>query len=398
MSETVDIDQAESATKVARGFEQVEYEIRTAQLQAELHEHKIDGVLLTTECDIRYYSGFYTPMWYSPTRPWFLLIPASGKPIAVVPEIGASIMQATWLDDIKTWPAPMPSDDGVSLLASTIASLSSQYGRLGMCLGAESYVRMPQNNFQTLRDTIGKQCVDISSMMKGLRMVKSSAEVAKIKHACRIANQAFANLPSYATTGMTEYAICKQFQIDMLRLGMDECPYVVSDSGPDGYECIVALPKERVIEDGDVFIIDTGSKWDGYYCDFDRNWAFSHASDATKRAYALTYQATSQGFQAAQVGATMSDIYHAMWSVLSDVALGNDVGRMGHGLGMELTEKPSITPTDHSPLKAGMVITLEPGMVYAPNRSMVHEENIVITDSGPQWLTQRAPAELEIIA
>lgn len=398
MSVTVDAAQVKYVTQASRGFDQLEYEVRTAQLQAEMHEHEIDCILLTTECDIRYYSGFYTPMWYSPTRPWFLVIPTRGKPIAVVPEIGASIMQATWLDSVKTWSAPMPEDDGVSLLADTISSLSSRYGCVGVCLGAESYVRMPQSNFQKLHETIDKKWVDISSTMKALRMVKSPAEVAKIRHACRIANQAFSNLPSYAKTGMTEYEICKQFKIDMLRLGMDECPYVVSDSGPDGYECIVALPKERVIEAGDVFIIDTGSKWDGYYCDFDRNWAFGYVSDTTKRAYALTYQATSKGFVAAQVGATMSDIYQAMWSVLSGVALGNDVGRMGHGLGMELTEKPSITPTDHTPLKAGMVITLEPGMVYAPNRSMVHEENIVITDSGPQWLTQRAPAELEIIA
>ncbi len=381
-----------------KGFITAEFEQRTNKLQATMHTHQIDNILLTTESNIRYYSGFYSPMWYSPTRPWFLLIPASGKPIAIIPEIGQSIMQNTWIETIKCWPSPTPDDEGVRLLVDTIRSQANRHGTLGINLGSESYVRMAQNDFQALKNTLNQKIVDASALIKSLRMVKSNTEIRKIKHACSIANQAFDNLPNYAKVAMTEYDICKQFRIDMLRLGMDECPYIVSDSGRDGYECIVATPKERTIEHGDVFIIDTGSKWDGYYCDFDRNWAFGVAGDQTKRAYELTYQATTKGFEAAQVGATTSDIYRAMWSELSSTALGNDVGRMGHGLGLDLTETPSITPTDDTELKPGMVITLEPGMLYAEKRSMVHEENIVITESGPQWLTRRAPSELEVIA
>ena len=87
-----------------------------------------------------------------------------------------------------------------------------------------------------------------------------------------------------------------------------------------------------------------------------------------------------------------------MWSVLeANGALGNDVGRLGHGLGIELTERPSITSTDNTTLKAGMIMTLEPGMVYAPGKSMVHEENIVITEDGAEWLSERAEPELLVI-
>jgi Xaa-Pro dipeptidase len=64
---------------------------------------------------------------------------------------------------------------------------------------------------------------------------------------------------------------------------------------------------------------------------------------------------------------------------------------------MELTERPSNTATDNSVLKPGMVMTLEPGMVYAPGKSMVHEENIVITENGAEWLSKRAEAELIVI-
>jgi Xaa-Pro dipeptidase len=81
----------------------------------------------------------------------------------------------------------------------------------------------------------------------------------------------------------------------------------------------------------------------------------------------------------------------------ADGALGNDVGRIGHGLGMQLTEWPSHRPGDTTVLREGMVITLEPGMEFAPSKVMVHEENIVIRDGAPEILSRRAPSELPII-
>ena len=102
--------------------------------------------------------------------------------------------------------------------------------------------------------------------------------------------------------------------------------------------------------------------------------------------------------KAARPGATTSDVWAAMWQVLEDGgALGNSVGRMGHGLGIELTEWPSNTPGDNTPLETGVVLTLEPGMEFAPGKQMVHEENIVITEDGARLLSRRAPTELPVI-
>ncbi len=78
-------------------------------------------------------------------------------------------------------------------------------------------------------------------------------------------------------------------------------------------------------------------------------------------------------------------------------ARGNDVGRLGHGLGMQLTEGPSHTSWDETPLVPGMVLTLEPGMAFAPGKVMVHEENIVIRPDGPELLTRRAPPVMPVI-
>jgi Xaa-Pro aminopeptidase len=70
---------------------------------------------------------------------------------------------------------------------------------------------------------------------------------------------------------------------------------------------------------------------------------------------------------------------------------------MGHGLGAQLTEWPSLTASDRTPLEPGMVITLEPGMEFSAGKMMVHEENIVITENGAELLSKRASAELPVV-
>ncbi|NQW02135.1 MAG: aminopeptidase P family N-terminal domain-containing protein, partial [Rhodospirillales bacterium] len=72
-----------------RGFQQVEFETRMSRLQARMFDQEIDAILLTTEPDVRYFTGFFSQFWESPTRPWFVVLPGQGKPIAVIPEIGA---------------------------------------------------------------------------------------------------------------------------------------------------------------------------------------------------------------------------------------------------------------------------------------------------------------------
>jgi len=152
------------------------------------------------------------------------------------------------------------------------------------------------------------------------------------------------------------------------------------------------------MEDGDVLIIDTGATFDGYFCDFDRNFAFGQPPEAARRAHQVVYDATEAGIEAARPGATHEELWAVMWQVLeAGGALGETVGRLGHGLGMQLTEGPSNKPGDRTVLEPGMVITIEPGMVFAPGKLMVHEENIAITDGPAELLSRRAPPEMPVI-
>ena len=198
--------------------------------------------------------------------------------------------------------------------------------------------------------------------------------------------------------GETERQIGQRMRMNLLARGADSTPFLVAGSGPGGYDNIIMGPTDRRLGEGDVLIIDTGTTFDGYFCDFDRNFAFGHITDDTRKAHATVYQATDAGFSAAHPGATMADVWRAMWKVLeSGGALGNSIGRMGHGLGMQLTEWPSVKEDDLTVLTPGAVITLEPGMEFAPDRQLVHEENIVITEDGAEYLTRRAPAEMPVI-
>ena len=110
-----------------------------------MNEEKLDAILLTTEPNVRYFSGFLTQFWQSPTRPWFLIVPREGELIAVIPEIGRAGMESTWVNDIRTWASPCPEDDGITLLAQALSEVTMRFGRIGMTLGQESHLRMPVN-------------------------------------------------------------------------------------------------------------------------------------------------------------------------------------------------------------------------------------------------------------
>lgn len=382
-----------------RGFAESEFVQRTEKLQQQMALQQIDAVFFSTEPEFRYFSGFKSQFWESPTRPWFLVIPAAGKPIAVVPQIGVCGFAQTWIEDVRSWPSPRPEDDGVSLLTLTLKELSKSSRRIGAMLGPETYLRMPAANYKTLQDNLaGHQMLDISKIVRNIRSVKSAAEVEKIRFACEVTAAGFDYLRANLSVGITEREACKAMQLEMLRLGADTCPYLISASGRGGYNDIIMGPSDRQLSEGDVLIIDTGANFDGYFSDFDRNFAFGEVDSATHTAYAAVYASTEAGLEVAAPGRSTGDVWQAMWSVLESAgALGNDVGRMGHGLGMQLTEWPSNVEAGDVILQPGMVLTLEPGMTFAAGKMMVHEENILITKTGCEMLHKRAWSSMPVI-
>lgn len=383
----------------ARGFSRSEFEARTAKAQECMKQLSLNALFVMTEPEVRYYSGFHTLFWLSPTRPWFLVVPAEGKPIAVIPKIGRKSMSETWITDIRTWPAPRPEDDGISVLVDTLKEVAGTNGRIGVPMGHETHLRMPARNFDELRALLGDaKFIDATEVVRSQRMIKSPAEIEKIAYICNLVSDAFDNLPNLIRAGDTEREAFTKFRIDLLQRGADDVPYLVGSSGPGGFDDVIKQPADRRLGAGDLLLLDTGAVFGGYYCDFDRNYAFGYACDEMKRAYVAVYEATEAGLAAVRPGATMSDLWAAMAKVLSDNgSQGNDVGRLGHGLGMQLTEWPSITQDDHTVIEEGMVLTLEPGMNFGCGQIMLHEENLVVRTDGPELLSHRASPELPVI-
>ena len=360
-------------------------------------EGNLEALWVCTEPEVRYFTGFHTPFWQSPTRPWFVVVPSSGKPIAVIPSIGASSMSSTWIDDIRTWPAPQPEDDGVTLLIDCLKEVAGDEGRIGLPMGPETHVRMPLEDYEKVRSVFG-QFFDSTEIIRSLRMVKSEEEISKHGYICSVVSDAFDALPEILNTGMTERQAFANFRSEILRQGADDVPYLVGATGPGGIDDIIRQPSDRIIGDGDLLIFDTGSTFDGYFSDFDRNFAFTSADQSARDAYRAVWEATEAGLEVVKPGATTTQIFNAMNEILMENgSLGNNVGRMGHGLGMQVTEWPSHTVDDETPIVENMVLTLEPGLQWAPGKVMVHEENLVVRANGPELLSRRAAEELPII-
>ena len=382
-----------------RGFPVEEFEKRLAKAQRLMRKVNMDALLFMTEREFTYFAGFQSNFWQSPTRPWFLVLPAEGKPIAIVPSIGENALRISWIEDVRVWASPNPEDEGISLLASVLKDLSKRHGRVGVPMGAETHLRMPANDAGALKAALGSVALaDSTDIIRSLRMVKSEREIAKHQYICDLVSNAYENMGQIAQAGMSEREILAAYRFDVLKRGADTVPYIVATAAQNGTDDAIRFPNDRPLVPGDVLFIDTGAEVDGHYCDFDRNFAINHASDATKRAYDLAYRATDAGIAAVRPGVRACDVWQAMADVLaSGGATGGGVGRMGHGVGLHNTEWPSLMKSDETVLQEGMILAIEPGYDFAPGRMMLHEENVVVRENGAELLTRRAPAEIPIL-
>lgn len=369
-----------------------EFEARLERAQRAMHAQNLDALFFTTEAEMQYFTGFRTLFWQSPTRPWFLIIPRAGKPITIIPEIGADLMRTTWVGDIRTWASPHVNDDGVSLLRDAL----KDYARVGMMMGRESSLRMSLGDYIRVCEQLpGTTFHDASELVQSLRQIKSSGEIEKISAICKIASASFANAKDLFHASQPLSEAFRAFKIELLRQGAEDVPYLVGGAGQGGYTDVISPPTSEPLHDGDILMLDTGATLQGYFCDFDRNFAFGHASDAAKAAHDTLFRATDAAINAARPGTRCCDLYVIMADIIAQE--GNDVGRFGHGLGLQLTEGVSLISFDETMLQEGMVITIEPSLTIEGNKIMVHEENIVIQDGAAKLLSERAPSELPIL-
>ena len=382
-----------------RGFDKTEYKERVLKTQKLMEKKNVDILLISSPQNFRYFTGLDSYFWESPTRPWFLLISQNIEPIAVVPSIGETALKKTWIENIKTWQSPNPEDEGISTLTNEILSISKKKPKIGCELGKENFLRITINDFNKLKNNLSdSDFIDASSIIWEMRMIKSKNEIDKIKKIISIASQAFDELQNYINIGQSEIEITNIMKKKLIDLGADHTLYMSCASGLGGYDQIICDPTEKKLNEGDVLVIDTGTTYDGYFCDFDRNFGFGKISDSVVKTNDILWEALEIGMQSAKPGNTFADINNAMAKILEkNNPISNNVGRMGHGIGLQLTEPPSIMAGDNTPLQENMIIAIEPCLEYAPDIMLVHEENILITNNGFERLTSRTPQKIPII-
>ena len=139
----------------------------------------------------------------------------------------------TWMTDIRTWPAPRPDDDGVTTVADALKSGTSRFARIGAELGPESRLGFPVDDFLKLRELIAPAVfVDAERpLLRQLRMVKSPAEITKVRTICQIVSHGFEALPALLREGDTEWVACRKLELEVMRRGASKTPKLTGIRG-----------------------------------------------------------------------------------------------------------------------------------------------------------------------
>ena len=383
---------------------EAEFSVRIERVQAAMAASGVAALVLTAPDNFIYLTGFDSPTWVNLARPRFCIVPASGALTLVVPTTNVSAAERmTWVRDIRSWVSPNPVDDGLSLVSEAVMAVAGPDAAIGMEIGPQSRMGLPVADFLALRERLApRRIVDADKLLREVRKVKSPAEIASIRRTAEATSRAFARLPPRLAPGRDEAESVADFRALLFAEGVEDAPYIVAESGEGGYPSLQMGASTRRLGPGSVLGIDAGCRVGGYFCDFNRNFALGRVADVTRRVDDLLWQATEAGISAARPGATAGDIWRALARDLGPglETLGGGLprsGRMGHAIGLRLTEPPSIHPDDATVLMPGMVLAIEPSAEFPVEteqgmvrRLLIHEENIVIVDDGALLLSARA--------
>lgn len=239
--------------------------------------------------------------------------------------------------------------------------------------------------------------VGTDKIIDSFRAVKNEAEIENICKAQRIAEAAFDHILGFIKVGVTEKEVALELDHYMLSHGADGLSFeTIAISGantskPHG------VPTDKKIEHGDFVTMDYGAVVNGYHSDMTRTVAVGAASDEQKKIYKIVFEAQLAVLRVLKNGVKCSDADKAARDVITEASYGEYFRHStGHGVGIEIHEKPFISPKSTATLRSGNVVTDEPG-IYIPGKFGVRIEDMaLITENGCKNLT-KAPKELIII-
>lgn len=237
----------------------------------------------------------------------------------------------------------------------------------------------------------------VSGLVEKLRMVKTEDELAVLKKAAKIADEAFTHITNYIKPGISELDVSNELEMFMRKQGATSSSFsIIVASGLRS-----ALPhgvaSSKIIEDGDFVTLDYGALYNGYISDITRTVAVGEPSAKLKEIYAVTLEAQELALKGIKPGMTGIEADAIARDYITSKGYGKEFGHStGHGIGLEVHEAPGLSFRSDTILKPNMTVTVEPG-IYLPGIGGVRiEDDIVITQTGNERLTM-APKELLIL-
>lgn len=223
----------------------------------------------------------------------------------------------------------------------------------------------------------------LSDILLDMRCVKSDDEINCIKKAQRIAEKSYIELLNYIKVGVSEHRIAVELEYLMRKYGAERPAFdTIAVSGKNS-SLPHGVPGDKLLEHGDFLTLDFGAVYNGYHSDMTRTVAIAYATDQMKDVYNTVYDAHIKAASIIRSDVSCADVDIAARDYIENCGYGEFFGHStGHGVGLDIHEKPTVYKTNNIFLKSGMVITVEPG-IYIPDKFGVRIEDMyIVTENG----------------
>lgn len=362
------------------------YQERMQQLRAYMEKEELDAVLITSPKHVYYLTGFFTEPH---ERFMGLIIPAQGEPSLIVPALDreAAAEAASGVKQILTH---TDTDNPYDVLKQ---ALPAGLTRLGI-----EKSHMTVERFEAMSAVVAAaRYADVEEPLREMRLIKSADEVARIKHAVRLVEEALHESLKKVKPGVTEMEIVAELEYQMKRLGADGPSFDTMVLAGEKSALPHGTPGSRQVREGELLLFDLGVAADGYVSDITRTFAVGEISPQLREIYETVLAANEAAIAEVRPGVTLAHLDQTARRVIEEKGYGPYfMHRLGHGLGMDVHEYPSVHGQNQAVLRPGMVFTIEPG-IYLPGVGGVRiEDDVLVTENGSEVLTQ-FPKQLTVI-
>ena len=249
--------------------------------------------------------------------------------------------------------------------------------------------------FGALKKHVKLRLKTIAGIVEAQRECKDSKEINTIKKAASISSRALKQIRRYVKAGVTESELAGRLDFEIRKLGARNSFETIVAFGPNASRPH-HQPSERKLRKTDTVLIDFGARYKGYCSDITRSFAVGEPTRLFEKAYNAVEQAQAAAIQLIKAGVKIQDVDAAARDAIRKYDLPVYEHGTGHGFGLEIHELPFLKADGKGRLKAGTVITIEPG-VYLPGKLGVRiEDDVLVTESGCKILTGNCPHSLRL--